>query len=60
MTRLMERVDSAATRGAKKEALQARSSSIKVSESGGQSKQTISVSHGAKAGEITIRGPKGR
>jgi hypothetical protein len=58
MTKLMGRIDSAATRGARKQSVQARASTVKASKSKvGRSAapRSLSFSHGHESGKVTVR-----
>jgi hypothetical protein len=63
MTKLMGPVDSAATRGARKEAVQTRAPTLKVRHIKGQaraqSKSEVSISHEHQSAKITIRPKSG-
>lgn len=55
MTRLMQKVDSAATKGARKESMNARSSLLKSSSEKSSSAQGhITISHGKRNAEIKV------
>jgi hypothetical protein len=57
MTKVLARVDSAATRGARKQSVQARASTLKASPAKGQpaTAPKVTISHERQSGTITIR-----
>lgn len=55
MTKVMQKVDSAATKGARKESMSARSSMLKSgAEKSGSSQGQITISHGKRTAEIKV------
>jgi hypothetical protein len=61
MTRLMQKVDSAATKGARKESISARSSMLRTStDKSSSSKGHITISHGKREAEIKVDRPNSR
>jgi hypothetical protein len=61
MTKLIDRVDSAATKGARKQATQSHASMLKVGSSRtAETRVEIKTSHGSQGQKITIRPESGR